>query len=203
MHEGTSFFRNNKFFPKTRLNKWLVRVTSKKFIRSSYATTCSVICASLEQDRTETTAAFVYKNNRIGPRTIGNIRRQKNAHLFCSFHCFEIWPGFVDTRTELPRHLFQLERILCHERAIFGSCVLQRFIWKKLYISQQKPTYRIYSSISRIFCTKNLRKKSGATYTRGVTWACTLLLCACYLDGALHLHTCACDGNRKKNSKAN
>jgi len=23
-------------------------------------------------------------------------------------------------------------------------------------------------------------------------FACTLLLCACYLDGALHLHVCAC-----------
>jgi len=32
---------------------------------------------------------------------------------------------------------------------------------------------------------------SGATYTRGVTCACTLLLCACYLDGASHLHVCA------------
>jgi len=28
-------------------------------------------------------------------------------------------------------------------------------------------------------------------YTWGVTWVCTLLLCVCYLDGALHLQ-CVC-----------
>jgi len=33
---------------------------------------------------------------------------------------------------------------------------------------------------------------SGATYTRGATCTCALLLCASYLDGALHLHVCAC-----------
>jgi len=42
------------------------------------------------------------------------------------------------------------------------------------------------------FCTKNSPKKSGATYARGATCACTLLLCACHLGSDLHLHACAC-----------
>jgi len=58
--------------------------------------------------------------------------------------------------------------------------------------SIMKNSYRMYSSISHIFCTKKCPKKSGATYTRGVTCTCTLPLCACYVDGTLHFHVCAC-----------
>ena len=55
---------------------------------------------------------------------------------------------------------------------------------------QNFKNYRIYSSIIAFFCTKISPKKSGATYTRGVTCTRMLLLWAYYLDGALHLHVC-------------